>query len=130
MKICMEHTQLEVGSYEPFLFLKYSHAGKALLNQSWLTEIWSHLELCKGTITITNLWLPKPQRVHDFALIYIGSEAGLNTAQHPLTERELSKPLMTECVTPYNQIYVGQTNKESHNLGATRGENKFLLQTL
>jgi hypothetical protein len=39
------------------------------------------LELCKGTITTTNPWLPKPQRVHDFALTSIASEVGLNNAQ-------------------------------------------------
>jgi hypothetical protein len=57
MKICMEHTQLEVGSDATFFFLKHSHAGKALLNQSWLTEILSHLEICKGTITTGICWL-------------------------------------------------------------------------
>jgi hypothetical protein len=54
MKICVEHTQIEVGSYAPFISLKYSHAGKALLNQSWIKAIWLHLELCKGTITATH----------------------------------------------------------------------------
>jgi hypothetical protein len=53
-RICMEHTQLEVGTYEPFLFLKHSYAGKSLINQTWLTAIWAHLELCKGTITTTD----------------------------------------------------------------------------
>jgi hypothetical protein len=27
MRICMEHTQLKVGTYEPFLILKYSSTG-------------------------------------------------------------------------------------------------------
>jgi hypothetical protein len=26
-RICLEHTQLEVGTYEPFIFLKYSSDG-------------------------------------------------------------------------------------------------------
>jgi hypothetical protein len=54
MKICMEHTQLEVGKYEAFIFLVHSYAGNALINQSWRTVIWSHLELCKGIITTIN----------------------------------------------------------------------------
>jgi hypothetical protein len=81
MKICMEHIQLEVGTYEPFLFLKHVYSRKAIMNQSWLTAIWSHLELYKGTITTTNPWLPRPTRVHDVALTSIASEAGLGTAQ-------------------------------------------------
>jgi hypothetical protein len=36
MRICMEHTQFEVGTYEPFLFFKYSSAGTALLNKTWI----------------------------------------------------------------------------------------------
>jgi hypothetical protein len=96
----MEHTQLEVGSYEPFLFLKYSNAGKALLNQSWTTAIWSHLELCKGTITTTHPWLPKPQGVHDLALTSTASEAGLNTAQH----RQINASRIFICVISLSDI--------------------------
>jgi hypothetical protein len=81
VKICMEPTQLEVQTYEPFLFLKKSYAGKSLINQSRLTEIWSHLDLCKETITTADPWLPKPQIEHDVALVFMAFEANLSTAQ-------------------------------------------------
>jgi hypothetical protein len=54
----MESTQLEVGSYEPFLFLNYKLAGASLINDMRMTAIWEHLSLCKGTITTTDQWLP------------------------------------------------------------------------
>jgi hypothetical protein len=81
MMICMEHIQLDVGTYEPFLFLQHSYAGNALINQSWITTIWAHLELCKGMITKTNSWRPKPQRVYDMELMSMAFEANLSTAR-------------------------------------------------
>jgi hypothetical protein len=57
MEICMESTQLEVGSYEPFLVLDYKSAGASLINDMWMTEILEHLPLYKGTLTTTDPWL-------------------------------------------------------------------------
>jgi hypothetical protein len=39
------------------------------------------LELCKGTITTTNPWLPKPQRKNNVSLMSMVVEANLNTLQ-------------------------------------------------
>jgi hypothetical protein len=66
-RIFMESTQLEVGLYEPCLFLNYKMAGLHLLNKTWITAIWEHLSLSNVTITTTNPWLPLPQREHDIS---------------------------------------------------------------
>jgi hypothetical protein len=71
MQICMDSTQLEIGSYEPFLFLDYKSAGASLLNDTWMTALWEHLSLCKGTIMNPNPWLPRPKREYDMALMAI-----------------------------------------------------------
>jgi hypothetical protein len=64
IRICMESTQLEVGTYEPFLFLNYKMAGSHLLKKAWLTAIWEHLSLSNETITTIHPWLPQPQIEH------------------------------------------------------------------
>jgi hypothetical protein len=67
--ICIAATQLEVGTFEPFLFLPFSLHGPSLAYRSWINEIWSFNELFSGTIIISNTWLPHQQRVHDQALM-------------------------------------------------------------
>jgi hypothetical protein len=62
MRICIEATQLEVGNFEPFFFLLYSLHGPPLISRSWIHEIWYFNELYNDTITISNSWLPHPQR--------------------------------------------------------------------
>jgi hypothetical protein len=69
MMICIEAKQLEVGTFEPFLFTLHSINGPSKLTSSWVLEIWSFLELFKATITLTNSWIPSPQRQHDQALV-------------------------------------------------------------
>jgi hypothetical protein len=54
MRICMESTQLEVGLYEPFLFLNYKVAGSHILNKTWLTAIWEHLSNHKNNRPMAN----------------------------------------------------------------------------
>jgi hypothetical protein len=81
MQICMESTRLEVGAYEPFLFLDYKLAVAQLLNDTWLTAIWKHISLCKGTITMTDPWLPVPQSEHDLALVSIAATSEFTDKQ-------------------------------------------------
>jgi hypothetical protein len=69
MRICIEETQLEVGSFEPFLFLLHSLNGPYLISRSWIYEIWYFNDLYHGTITLSNLWLPHPQRTSDKVII-------------------------------------------------------------
>jgi hypothetical protein len=69
LRICVEATQLEVGTFEPFLFLLHSAHGHYTLTFTWVHELWSFLELFKGTITLTNSCIPSPQRQHDQAVI-------------------------------------------------------------
>jgi hypothetical protein len=82
MRICMESTQLEVGSYEPFLFLNYKSAGASLINDTWMMAIWEHLSLCKGTITMTDPWLPLPHIEHDTALMAITAASDFTDKQN------------------------------------------------
>jgi hypothetical protein len=81
VRICMESTQLEVGSYKPFLSLDYKVAGSHLLNKMSMTAIWEHLSLFKGTITTKNPWLPLPQTVNDVALMSIASRGEFTDKQ-------------------------------------------------
>jgi hypothetical protein len=81
MRFCMESTQLEVGTYEPFLFLNYKMAGSHLFNKTWLTAIWEHLSLSNGTITTTNPWLPQPQIEHDTSLMAIALSSNFTKKQ-------------------------------------------------
>jgi hypothetical protein len=62
-------TQLELGTFEPFLFLLHSVHGHYTLTFTWVNAIWSFLELFKGTITLMNSWIPPPQRQHDQAVM-------------------------------------------------------------
>jgi hypothetical protein len=68
-RICIEATQLEVGTFEPFLFTRHSIHGPSTLTASWVLEIWYFLELFKVTINITNSWIPSPQSQDDQALM-------------------------------------------------------------
>jgi hypothetical protein len=54
--------QLEVGNFEPFLFLLHSVYGKYTLTSTWVHKIWSFLELFQGTTTLTKSLLPSPQQ--------------------------------------------------------------------
>jgi hypothetical protein len=81
MHICMESTQLEVGLFEPFLFLNYEVAGLHLLNKTWLMDIWEHLSRSNGTIATKKPWLPRPQIVHDTSLMSIASSAKFTNKQ-------------------------------------------------
>jgi hypothetical protein len=67
MRICIETTQLEVGTFEPFLFTLYSMYGPDTLTVSWVLGIWSFVEIFKARINLTNSWLPSPQRHHNKA---------------------------------------------------------------
>jgi hypothetical protein len=81
MRMATELAQLEVGTYEPFLFLNYASAGISLLNKTWLTSIWEHLSLCKVTITTTLPWLPLKQREHDTSLMAMATELDFTDTQ-------------------------------------------------
>jgi hypothetical protein len=63
--ICIEATQLEVGTFEPFFFLY----GPSLVSRSSINEIWSFNELFSGNITISNTWIPHPQRLYDQSIM-------------------------------------------------------------
>jgi hypothetical protein len=69
MRICIEATNLEVGTFEPFFFLPFSLHGPSLVSRSWINEIWSFNELFSGTINISNTWLPHHQCLHDQAVM-------------------------------------------------------------
>jgi hypothetical protein len=60
-RICIEATQLEVGTFEPFLFLRHSIYGNATLTASWVHEIWSFVELFQRTVTLSNSWISSPK---------------------------------------------------------------------
>jgi hypothetical protein len=65
IQICVEATQLEVGTFEPFMFTLRSVYGPATLTASWVLESWSFSELFKAMINFTNSCLPSPQRHND-----------------------------------------------------------------
>jgi hypothetical protein len=69
MRTFFEATQLEVGTFKPFFFLYFSLHGPSLVYRSWINEICSFNDLFAGTITISNTWLPHPQRLHDQAIV-------------------------------------------------------------
>jgi hypothetical protein len=71
MCICIEATQLEGGTFEPFFCILHSLHRPSLISRSWIHEIWSFNELYNGTITISNSWLPHPQRTSDLASMSI-----------------------------------------------------------
>jgi hypothetical protein len=73
MRICIESTQLEVGTFEPFMFTLHSIYGPATLTASWVLEIWSFLKLFKATITLTKIWLPLPQRQNDQSIMSLAT---------------------------------------------------------
>jgi hypothetical protein len=73
MRICIEATQLEVGTFEPFLFTFYLIYGPATLTVLCVLEIWSFLEIFKATITLTNRWLPSPQRQNDQSIMSLAT---------------------------------------------------------
>jgi hypothetical protein len=77
----MESTQLEVGSYEPFLFLDYKVAGDQLLKNLWMMEILEYASLCKGTIMMTESWLLRPQREHDATIVSIAADSEFTDKQ-------------------------------------------------
>jgi hypothetical protein len=67
--ICIEKNQLEVGSFRPIMFLRFSLYGPTLLTNSWVKEIWSFLELFQGAITLPIKWTPSPQCVNDQSIM-------------------------------------------------------------
>jgi hypothetical protein len=69
MRICIEAIQLEVVTFKPFFFLPFSLHGPILVSISWINAIWSFNELFYGTIMISNIWLPRPQRDYDQAIL-------------------------------------------------------------
>jgi hypothetical protein len=73
IRICIEATQLEVGTFEPFMFTLHSIYGPATLTASWVLEIWCFLELFKATITLKNSLLPLPQRQNDQSLMSLAT---------------------------------------------------------
>jgi hypothetical protein len=73
IRMCIEATQLEVGTFEPFIFLLHSVYGQCPLTSTWVHEIWSFLELFQGTITLTKSWLPSPQRQNDQSVMSLAS---------------------------------------------------------
>jgi hypothetical protein len=54
IRICIKATQLEVGTFNPFMFLHHSIHGHTTLTASWVHDIWSFLELFQGTITLSD----------------------------------------------------------------------------
>jgi hypothetical protein len=67
--ICIEATQLEVNTFEPFTFLRLSLHVPTLLTNSWVQEIWSFLKLFQGTITESNNFTPSSQWVNHQSII-------------------------------------------------------------
>jgi hypothetical protein len=73
IRICVEATQLELGTFKPFYLLLHSVHGHYTLTYTWVHKMWSLLELFKGTITLTNSWLPSPQRQNDQFVISLAT---------------------------------------------------------
>jgi hypothetical protein len=69
IRICIEATQLEVGTFEPFIFLLHSMPVHSTLTSTWVHESWSFLQLFKGSIILTNSWLPSPQSQNDQSIM-------------------------------------------------------------
>eukprot|EP00957_Ditylum_brightwellii_P054519 4130395-Ditylum_brightwellii.AAC.1 len=61
--IALSYTQLVAGS--GLSFLSKVMVDRSYVPSSWLSSIRTFLCLCKGTVTIYNVWLPKPQCNHD-----------------------------------------------------------------
>jgi hypothetical protein len=72
MRICIKAIQLEVGTFEPFLFLPYSLHGPTLIPRSWINKIWSLNKLFNGTIcqcttrTVQDPVAPTPLYVYSY----------------------------------------------------------------
>jgi hypothetical protein len=69
MRIYIEATKLEVGTFEAFFFLLYYLHGPSLISRSWIHNIWSFNDLFHSTITLSNYWLPHPQSTSNKAII-------------------------------------------------------------
>jgi hypothetical protein len=63
--ICINAIQFEVGTFEPFMFLRHPIHGHTTLTTSGMHGIWTFIELFQGTTTLSNNWTPSPQRQHD-----------------------------------------------------------------
>jgi hypothetical protein len=74
MRICIEFLQLGVGTFTPTLFLQHNTYDNGLINRKWLPEIWAHLSSFNSKITLTNQWIPKPQREDDVAIMAAAHE--------------------------------------------------------
>ena len=70
LKISIEHTQLQAGTSAPFYSLKYL-TWRKILRPTWFTHLWSLLDLCSISLTITNPWTYIPPRSNDCFLMDI-----------------------------------------------------------
>ena len=62
----ISHTQLQVGSIQPFFTLPYP-TYHSLIDNTWITDVWKFAHRAKLGIEIEKQWTPKLPRQHDCA---------------------------------------------------------------
>jgi hypothetical protein len=65
----MEFTQMECGCTGHIFEQSYKQYPGAIIDENWITSIWSHLERCEATVKITGMWKPTYGRENDNAIM-------------------------------------------------------------
>jgi hypothetical protein len=73
----MEFTQMECGSTDNIVEQSYKQYAGAIIDKSWITEIWAHLERCEATVKATGILKPTHGRVNYSAIMEIITASGL-----------------------------------------------------
>jgi hypothetical protein len=64
----ISHTQLQVGSIQPFFTLPYP-TYHSLIDNTWITDVWKFAHRAKIGIEIKRHWTPKLTQQYDCALM-------------------------------------------------------------
>jgi hypothetical protein len=65
----LEYTQLECGCRGNPLAQDYNNYSALLINTTWITEVWEHLQTCKAKVDIDGLWQPTENRVRGIMIM-------------------------------------------------------------
>jgi hypothetical protein len=68
MQMLLEYTKLECGCRGNPLAQDYNNYSPPLINTTWSTEVWEHLQKCREKVDIGGLWKPTENRVQDIAI--------------------------------------------------------------
>jgi hypothetical protein len=76
----ISHTQLQVGSIQPFFTLPYP-TYHSLIDNTWIADVWKFAHRAKIGIEIKRHWTPKLTRQHDCALMDLALTLHVDTYQ-------------------------------------------------